>query len=244
MCGTFGQKKLPLKKVKLEFLPETDIIPKEGKELNLNTWTGKFAAILSPNQPAQYSWAQFGFSPSWAQKKMYLFNARVEGDFNKENAPDFDGEKGIFKKPGLRTAIKTRRCIIPMDFFVEGSEKEKYNKPFLIHRKDSEPFFVGGIFEDWVDKETGEITTTFSILTTSAAPLLQKVGHHRSPLLLKPDVIPDWLNPKTDIELIKQLMKPADTIDFEAYSIDSKIVKSKVNNPEIETPISDELITD
>lgn len=239
MCGTFGQKKLPLKKVKLEFLPETDIAPKEGKELNLNTWTGKFAAVLTPTQPAQYSWAQFGFTPSWADKKMYMFNARVEGDYNIENAADYDGEIGIFKKPSFRNAIKTRRCIIPMDFFVEGSEKEKYNKPYLIHRKDSEPFFVGGIFEDWVDKETGEITTTFSILTTAAAPLLQKIGHHRSPLLLNPNVIPEWLNPKTNIDLIKVLMKPAGTSEFEAYPIDAGIVKSRVNNPEIEVRIKE-----
>lgn len=237
MCGTFGQKKLPLKKVKLEFLPEADITPQEGKELNLNTWTGKFAAILTPSQPAQYSWAQFGFSPKWAKKRMYLFNARVEGDFNADNEVDYEGEKGIFDKPSFRDAIKTRRCIIPMDFFVEGSAKEKYNKPFLIHRKDSEPFFAGGIYEDWVDRETGELTTTFSILTTSATPLLQKIGHHRSPLLLNPEAIANWLNPQTDTELITELMKPADTLGFEAYPIDAGIVKSRINNPNIEVRV-------
>ena len=241
MCGTFGQKKLPLKKVKLEFLPEVDITPQKGKELNLNTWIGKFAAILTPTQPARYSWAQFGFSPKWAKKRMYLFNARVEGDYNKDNVKDYEGAKGIFDKPSFRDAIKTRRCIIPMDFFVEGSAKEKYNKPFLIHRMDSEPFFAGGIYEDWVDKETGELTTTFSILTTSATPLLQKIGHHRSPLLLNPEVIYDWLNPKTDVELIKKLMKPADTSEFEAYPIEAIIVKSMENNPNIEVSKGDKI---
>ncbi len=240
MCGTFGQKKLPLKKVKpqLSILPEKELVekPNEGKVLNLNTWTGKYAGILTSEKPDEYSWGLFGFTPFWAKKKMFLFNARVEGDLNKENDPAFSGEKGIFKKPSFRNAIKSRRCVIPMDFFVEGPEKEKYSKPYLIHRKDSDVFFAGGIYEEWIDKETGEVFTTFSILTTAATPLLQKVGHHRSPLLLESDVIPAWLNNETDLELIKAILAPADTLDFEAYPIDAGIVKSKENNPEIEVP--------
>lgn len=247
MCGTFGQKRLPYKKAKpiqLSFLPEKELepVPDQRKHLNLNTWTGKYAAIQTSGTPDEYSWGLFGFTPSWSKKKMFLFNARVEGDFNKENAPEFNGEKGIFKKPSFRSAIKSRRCIIPMDFFVEGPEKEKYSKPFLIRRQDQEVFFAGGIYEDWVDKETGEITTTFSILTTAATLLLQKVGHHRSPLLLEPDIIPLWLDQNADLEAIKAILSPADTIDFEAYPIDAGIVKSKENNPGIENPIGEFLI--
>lgn len=244
MCGTFGQKRLPYKKAKpiqLSFLPDKEIVevPSEGKILNLNTWTGKYAGILTSEKQDEYSWGLFGFTPFWAKKKMFLFNARVEGDFNKENNPAFSGEKGIFKKPSFRNAIKSRRCIIPMDFFVEGPEKEKYAKPYLIHRKDSEVFFAGGIYEEWVDKDTGEVFTTFSILTTSATPLLQKVGHHRSPLLLEPEIIPQWLDSSTDVEVIKPMLAPADTLDFEAYPIDAGIVKSKANDPSIETPLGD-----
>lgn len=239
MCGSFGQKRIPYKKASQPFLPEKKLSSQEGKELNLNTWTGNYAVIQTSGTPDEYNWGQFGLTPSWAKKKMYLFNARSEGDFNKENAPDYDGEKGIFKKPSFRNAIKSRRCIIPMDFFIEGTEKEKYSKPFLIRRKDKEQFFAGGIYEDWVDKETGEIVPTFSIITTSATPLLQKVGHHRSPLLLSPDVIPTWLDIQTDLDIIKTILSPADTIDFEAYPVDAGIVKSRANNPDIETPLGD-----
>lgn len=238
MCGTFGQKKLPLKKVKQEFLPETDIAPKEGMQLNLNTWVGKFAGILTPDKPASYQWAMFGLCPVWNDKKMYLFNARVEGKENPTNDPSYSGTRGIFTMPSFRNAVKSRRCIIPMDYFIEGPEKEKYNKPFLIHRKDSEPFFAAGIYEDWTDKSTRETIRTFSILTTGATPLLQEVGHHRSPLLLDPETIPVWLDPKADLDFIAELMKPSDTSEFEFYPVDSKIVKSKENNSNIEKPFT------
>lgn len=242
MCGTFGQKQLPYKKAKpiqISFLPEKELkpIPEQNKHLNLNTWTGRYAGILLSEKPDEYVWGQFGFTPVWAKKKMYLFNARVEGDFNKENDPNYDGEKGLFKKPSFRNAIKKRRCVIPMDFFVEGPEKEKYSKPFLIHRKDSEVFFAGGVYEDWIDKDTGEVTTTFSILTTAATSLLQKVGHHRSSLLLEPDFIPAWLNTLEDLDFIKTILKPANTKEFEAYPINAGIVKSKENDPNIEKPL-------
>ena len=41
---------------------------------------------------------QFGFTPFWAKKKMYVVNARSEGDYNKENDPLYTGAKGIITK--------------------------------------------------------------------------------------------------------------------------------------------------
>lgn len=240
MCGTFGQKKLPLKKVKLEFLPEEPLVENGNYKLNLNTWTGYSAGIIANDDIKHYTWGIFGFHPHWSKdKRLYLFNARIEGKLNETNAQEYCGEMGIWEMPSFKKAIRAQRCVIPMDFFVEGPEKEKYKKPYLIRRKDQQPFFVGGIWENFVDKSTGEIIKTFSILTTSATPLLKNaVGHHRSPLILNEDDIPTWLDNDTPKEVINQLLKVANTEEFEAYPIDASIVKSRLNNPDIENPIN------
>jgi putative SOS response-associated peptidase YedK len=39
---------------------------------------------------------------------------------------------------------------------------------WAIHRKDREPFTVAGIWENWIDKSSGEIVESFSMLTINA----------------------------------------------------------------------------
>lgn len=53
-------------------------------------------------------------------------------------------------------------------------------------------------------------------------------------LLIAADLISLWIGSVANLDFIGQLMKPADTSELEFYPVDSKIVKSKENNPEIE----------
>ena len=63
---------------------------------NYNTGPGSFApVIINNNGQTEIRLMQFGFTPSWAQKKMYLFNARAEGDNNKADDPNYTGGKGL-----------------------------------------------------------------------------------------------------------------------------------------------------
>ncbi len=72
---------------------------------------------------------RFGFTPFWAKRKMYFFNARSEGDYNKENDPNYTGSLGIVNKPAFRLSIRKKRCRIIADAFIEGPKKEKLSKP-------------------------------------------------------------------------------------------------------------------
>ena len=166
---------------------------------------------------------------------MYLFNARTEGDENAQNDDHYTGSMGIFEKPAFRESILSRRCLIPMDYFIEGPEKLGLRKPFLIHKTDWSGFVVAGIWDQWVDAQQ-KVVGSFSILTTAAAPLIQRIGHHRSPLVLKEEHYDLWLNAAASVNDLVAIMRPFDSSDFTLYPISDGVTKKR-NSPEVMTPV-------
>ena len=67
-------------------------------QTNFNVAPGDFAYVITNDKPDELQAFQFAFTPSWAKKKMYLINARAEGDLNKENDLNYKGEMGILRK--------------------------------------------------------------------------------------------------------------------------------------------------
>lgn len=241
MCGVFGQIELNFTKT----TPPDDVSPtlfespieKRIVAPNHNIWAGMLAGVVvsQDKQRDRYQPAVFGFTPFWAKKKFYLINARAEGKGNPENDPNYREKPGIFAMQSFRHAIRNKRCVIPVDYFIEGTEKERLEKPYMIRRKDGEPFFLGGIWDDWSNAATGEFLRSFAIVTTAATPLMQKIPHHRSPVIIPEEYIGEWLNYQSDWNLIREHLRPADSSILEAVPISAE-VKTKANNPEIFEP--------
>ncbi len=188
-----------------------------------NISIGDRAPVITNEQPDQIQLFQFGLTPFWAKKKMYLFNARSEGDHNKENDPNYTGTMGIISKPAFRQVIRTKRCLVIADAFIEGPLKEKLSKPYLIYMRDkNRPFALAGLWDNWVKKETGEVSSSFSIITTVANQLLQKIGHHRSPVILSEEEEQKWLADEPLSE-ITPMLKPYPSEELNAYPISPAI---------------------
>ncbi len=188
-----------------------------------NISIGDKALVITNEQPDQLQLFQFGMTPSWAKKKMYLFNARSEGDHNKENDPRYNGAMGIISKPAFRSPIRRKRCLIIADAFMEGPKKEKLSKPFLIYmRQKKRPFAFAGIWDEWVNRETGEVSASYSIITTTANELLLKIGHHRSPVILDEEDEQTWLS-DASLQEITPLLRPYPSEELNAYPISSAI---------------------
>lgn len=73
--------------------------------------------MIANEKPDKIQLFRFGMIPFWTKNKMALFNAHSEVDFNKEDAPEFDGAKGIITKPAFRKPIRSQRCIVIVDYF-------------------------------------------------------------------------------------------------------------------------------
>jgi putative SOS response-associated peptidase YedK len=237
MCSVKAQTELKYKnrkksKIASKTLEQRIIHESINFKPNYNLWIGMKALVITAAEPEYYQEMTFGLTPSWAEKKLYLFNARAEGKLNPDNDSNYKSENGIFDMPSFKSSIKYRRCIVPVDYFIEGSEKEKLNDPYLIRRKDKEAIVLAGIWEEWVDKETAEIFKSYAIVTTAASDLMKEIKHHRSPLKLEDDEIDLWLDQNADESAINKILYPHSFEECEATAIDP-IIKSKVNSRDV-----------
>jgi len=200
---------------------------------NFNLAAGQRAPIITSENPHELSLSHFGFTPFWAKKRTYVINARAEGDHNKENDPNFSGSKGIIKKPFFRAAIRNKRCLIPADAFMEGTTKEKLDKPYLVYLENRErPFAFAGIYDEWVDESSGEVYPNFAIITCRPNQLLQKIPHHRMPVILNEENHKLWLNTDSPLAEATDLLEPYDHRKMNAYPIDPAIKRVKTNSRE------------
>ena len=213
-------------------------------ESNYNVAPGDLAYVITNDKPNELQTFQFGLTPSWAKKPMYLINARAEGDLNPENDIHYSGESGIARKPAFLTAIRSQRCLVIANAYYEGPAKEKLNKPYLIRRKDEEVFSFAGIWDTWVNDRTGEISNTFSVITTVANEATQLIGHPRSPVILDKKDEKRWLDLDLSIEKVLELLKPfpGDLLKTEAVSIQVKDPKNKSHDLII--PIDENKVTE
>ncbi|ARN79106.1 hypothetical protein BST97_14550 [Nonlabens spongiae] len=191
---------------------------------NVNISAGNKVPVITCEHPNHIQNFTLGFTPSWAHKQTYIINARAEGSNNLDNDPHYIGPQEIHQKPMFRKAIKSQRCLVIVDAFIEGSKYEKLNKPFLVYPTGkSQPFALAGIYDTWENPLTGKIHHTVAIVTTAANRLMQRIGHHRSPLALTKIQEEEWLNTDLPKSKLNQIMKPFDPKYFNAYPISKKI---------------------
>ena len=80
-------------------------------------------------------------------------------------APGYRGAMGILQKPMFRQSIRTRRCLVVADAFIEGPQREKLAKPYVVYARDGQrPFALAGIWDEWTDTGSGEIIRSFAII--------------------------------------------------------------------------------
>jgi len=137
----------------------------------------------------------------------------------------------VFEKPSFRNSITTKRCLLGVNGFYEWRDLNKVKYPYYIHTKSSDIFSLGCIYESWVDKTTGEIKNTFSILTTPANPLMERIHNlkKRMPLILSPEDEKRWIEPNLTRDQINELIKPYPESNMIAYTVSQNVNSGKNN---------------
>jgi len=137
-----------------------------------------------------YCW---GLIPHWAKDdsiKKNTLNARIET---------------IKEKPAFRNSVNNK-CLILSDGFYEWQwldEKGKQKQKYILTLPDNALFAFAGLWSEWLDKSSGEIVKTYTLLTTEANELMSKIHNSkkRMPVIVSADHETDWL---TGRELIMQ----------------------------------------
>jgi putative SOS response-associated peptidase YedK len=207
-------------------------------EPNTNISHGEYAPVITGDKPHDLQFFQFGFTPAWAKKQFYMINARSEGDHNKQDDPNYTGEKGIITKPMFRKSIRSQRCLVVADCFIEGPKKEKLNEPYVVYLRNGErPFAMAGIWDSWVNEITGEVINSFAVITTVANDLMTRIGHHRSPVILTPDEEQNWIDPSLPLGEVTSMLKPFPAERLNAYPISPDIKNPRLNGSHLLEPV-------
>lgn len=168
--------------------------------------------------------ARWGLIPSWAKNPkigLKTFNARSEE---------------IETKPAFRSALKSRRCLVPANGFYEWQRiTTKERQPFCIALKSRQPLAFAGLWERWHAPD-GSPLETFTVLTTAANQIIAPI-HHRMPVILSPADYPRWLTPAPLSTPPLDLLKPCDPTILEAWTIDDAVGNIHNNAPKNFQPI-------
>lgn len=225
MCGRFVSK---AKKEEIEKEFEIEI---KGEDFILPRYniapTQLIAAITEIENTREISLFKWGLIPKWAKDESIgskLINARAET---------------VHEKPSFQDAFRSRRCIIPASGFFEWQKTFKGAKqPFYFYLKEKEVFGFAGLWEEWLDKQTGELTETCTIITTEANDILKPV-HDRMPAILKPEVYDEWLNPKMkDTGKLQNLLVPFPADEMSTHTVSRNVNFSKTDELELIEPLN------
>lgn len=161
---------------------------------------------------------RWGLVPSWAKDPSIgsrMINARSE------TAPG---------KPSFRAAVARRRCLVPADGFFEWVKTGDGKQPLHIRRPDRRPFAMAGLWESWRDSEGADLVT-FTILTTEAAPPLDRV-HHRMPVILPAAGWDEW----TGSAALSEDRFAEITAPLLPFRLEGRPVSRAVNRPTVDEP--------
>lgn len=90
-------------------------------------------------------------------------------------------------KPLFRDGMQQRRCLIPATGYFEWEKRDGQKIKHAIATQGSRMIYMAGVYR----LEGSQAAC--SILTRSAADCIAHI-HHRMPVILPPEAIPDWLN--------------------------------------------------
>jgi len=182
---------------------------------------------ITIEDPGEFVPLRWGLVPFWVKDEKSAGEIRTKT----MNARS----ETIAEKPSFRDSFKSRRCLIPVQGFFEWHELAGKKYPFYIHLKSDQPFALAGIYDKWINKETGEILNTFSIVTTAANPLMEKIHNSkkRMPLILDNETEKKWLDKNSNPAETRNLCLPFDELKMEAYPV-AKIIPSKSDTEQTE----------
>jgi len=162
------------------------IVPEEAIEPSYNVAPTQSSWVLVAADAAAASAEKmrWGLLPSWAKDIKIgasMINARVET---------------VATKPAFRSAWKSRRCLVPASGYYEWRLEDGVKQPYWIHDTTGPILMFAGLWENW-KAPGGDWLQSFTIITQAAVGRMLEL-HDRTPLMLKPPVLADWLHGSTD----------------------------------------------
>ena len=171
----------------------------EGRDFSLEMMHWEFIPSYIKTMDALIHFRRGGLNPTTGKKDL------------PHNTLNAIGEE-VLKKPTYQEAAMKRRCLVLASGFYEwrhftptGGKDMAY--PYYVDLLGEEYFFIAGIYNPWLDQQSGEMVNSFSILTTAANSLMEQVHNKkkRMPVILPEDEASEWICSDLPIEKISAL---------------------------------------
>jgi putative SOS response-associated peptidase YedK len=199
MCGRYVVTKPVTKTVNLV---KTNIKVEDKDNYNAHP-TQKLPIIKSYTNGKALENYDWGLIPSWAKDKKDfrpLINARLET---------------LMEKVSFKKLIQTSRCLVLADGYYEWKRENKEKIPYYFSMVDSGLMYFAGIHQN----------NQFCIITRDATETVKEI-HHREPLIINEEQIPNYLDVKKEAMDILRNIKPP-KLKFHEVSRD---VNKPINN--------------
>lgn len=176
--------------------------------------------VITNQAPGQVQLLQWGLVPAWVKERgtgPQPINARAET---------------LTEKPSFRQLLQRRRCLVLADSFYEWQQTGGSKGPKTPHRillRDEQPYAFAGLWDEWVDRASGEVLPTFTIITTEPNALMAGI-HNRMPVILAGrEAETAWLDDNLGPAAHQQLLRPYAADQMREYVV-STLVNSPANN--------------
>jgi len=159
---------------------------------------------------------RWGLIPFWAKdiKVGYkMINARVET---------------LLEKNAFKSAVSSRRCIVPADGFYEWKKTSRGKQAYYIKTKDQEIFSMAGLWEKWQSPDGVEIQS-FTVITQASNSLMEDI-HDRMPAILTNAQEELWLSDDLNPQQLISVIQPYPSELMEAIPVSDKVNNVRNND--------------
>jgi putative SOS response-associated peptidase YedK len=193
----------------------------EPAPANYNAAPSQQLPIITNAAPGQIQLLSWGLVPSWSRDPATgprPINARAET---------------LSEKPSFRQLLARRRCLVLADSFYEWQATPAGKVPHRILLREEQPFAFAGLWDEWLDRGTGELHPTFTIITTEPNSMMASI-HNRMPVIL-PDRAAEqaWLADDLGPAAHQQLLLPYDAAAMREYVVSKRVNSPANNDPEV-----------
>jgi putative SOS response-associated peptidase YedK len=173
--------------------------------------------------PDKIQLLKWGLIPSWTKSideanviRYKTFNARSES---------------IGIKSSFSSSFRSKRCLIPVKGFFEWQHFGNEKIPWYIYHFENEILSIAGLYDEWIENTTGEVFSTFSIITTDANDLMAEIHNsaRRMPVILDKSAESRWIDLLTSPTDALNLLKPCASRILKAHTI-SPLVNERTSN--------------
>jgi putative SOS response-associated peptidase YedK len=125
----------------------------------------------------------------------------------------------VASNPAFRGDFVKHRCLVPADGFYEWKKINSAKQPMFIHFRGDDLFCFAGLYHE----------QTMTIITTEPNETMKPI-HNRMPVILHESDYEKWLDEKTPVKDLRELLAPFDG------KLATLAVSSHVNSPKHDDP--------